>query len=209
MDPRAEDRLVERRVLADEAAVGRMLRRLASEIVEKAGGTGDLALVGIRTGGLTLAERLCELIQAIEGRRPPLGAVDITLYRDDFFRGLPRPEIGPTDLPFALEGVVVVLVDDVLFTGRTIRAALDALMDFGRPRAVRLAVLVDRGLRELPIQADHIGFQVDTTPDESVKVFLRESGQPDRVVVRVREAHGVTPHDPSARPRGDRSGGEP
>ena len=188
MDPRAEDRLVERRVLADEAAVSRMLRRLASEIVEKAGGTGDLALVGIRTGGLTLAERLCQLIESVEGRRPPLGAVDITLYRDDVFRGLPRPEIGPTDLPFDLEGVVVVLVDDVLFTGRTVRAALDALMDFGRPRAVRLAVLVDRGLRELPIQADHVGFQVDTTHEESVKVFLREAGHPDRVVVRVRGA---------------------
>jgi pyrimidine operon attenuation protein/uracil phosphoribosyltransferase len=187
VDPRAEDRLVERRVLADEAAVGRMLRRLASEIVEKAGGTGDLALVGIRTGGLHLAERLCGLIESIEGRRPPLGAVDITLYRDDVFRGLPRPEIGPTELPFDLEGVVVVLVDDVLFTGRTIRAALDALMDFGRPRAVRLAVLVDRGLRELPIQADHVGFAVDTTGEESVKVFLREAGQPDRVVVRVRD----------------------
>jgi len=187
VDPRGEDRLVERRVLADEAAVSRMLRRLASEIVEKAGGIGDLALVGIRTGGLHLAERLCALIEGVEGRRPPLGAVDITLYRDDVFRGLPRPEIGPTELPFDLEGVVVVLVDDVLFTGRTIRAALDALMDFGRPRAVRLAVLVDRGLRELPIQADHVGFQVDTTRDESVKVFLREAGQPDRVVVRVRE----------------------
>ncbi len=187
MDPRAEDRLVERRVLADEAAVGRMLRRLASEIVEKAGGTGDLALVGIRTGGLHLAERLCGLIESVEGRRPPLGAVDITLYRDDVFRGLPRPEIGPTELPFDLAGVVVVLVDDVLFTGRTIRAALDALMDFGRPRAVRLAVLVDRGLRELPIQADHVGFAVDTTSEESVKVFLREAGHPDRVVVRVRD----------------------
>jgi pyrimidine operon attenuation protein / uracil phosphoribosyltransferase len=187
VDPRAEDRLVERRVLADEAAVGRMLRRLASEIVEKAGGTGQLALVGIRTGGLHLAERLCALIESLEGRRPPLGAVDITLYRDDVFRGLPRPEIGPTELPFDLEGVVVVLVDDVLFTGRTVRAALDALMDFGRPRSVRLAVLVDRGLRELPIQADHVGFEVDTTHEESVKVFLREAGHPDRVVVRVRE----------------------
>src|SRR6188472_1526894 len=119
----ASTELVERRVLADEAAVGRMLRRLASHIVERRGGAG-LALVGIRTGGLLLAERLAGLIEAIEGTRPPLGAVDITLYRDDVFRGLPRPEIGPTDLPFALEGVVVVLVDDVLFTGRTVRAAL-------------------------------------------------------------------------------------
>ncbi|HUS63618.1 MAG TPA: bifunctional pyr operon transcriptional regulator/uracil phosphoribosyltransferase PyrR [Kofleriaceae bacterium] len=182
----ASTELVERRVLADEAAVGRMLRRLASHIVERRGGAG-LALVGIRTGGLLLAERLAGLIEAIEGSRPPLGAVDITLYRDDVFRGLPRPEIGPTELPFELGGVTVVLVDDVLYTGRTVRAALDALMDFGRPRAVQLAVLVDRGLRELPIQADYVGLAAETTADESVKVYLREAGAAeDRVAVRVR-----------------------
>jgi len=179
--------LVERRVLADGAAVARMLRRLASEIVEKSGGTAGLALVGIRTGGLFLAERLAALIEGIEGRRPLFGAVDITLYRDDVFRGLPRPEIGPTELPFELEGVTVVLVDDVLYTGRTVRAALDALMDFGRPRAVQLAVLVDRGLRELPIQADYVGLAAETAADESVKVALSEAGYDgDRVVVRVR-----------------------
>src|SRR5690349_4001700 len=181
----ASTELVERRVLADEAAVGRMLRRLASHIVERRGGAG-LALVGIRTGGLLLAERLAGLIEAIEGSRPPLGAVDITLYRDDVFRGLPRPEIGATELPFELGGVTVVLVDDVLYTGRTVRAALDALMDFGRPRAVQLAVLVDRGQRELPIQADHVGLVVETTLDESVKVHLRETGDEDRVVLRAR-----------------------
>jgi pyrimidine operon attenuation protein/uracil phosphoribosyltransferase len=187
-----QGRLVERRVLADGAAVGRMLRRLASEIVEKAGGATDLALVGIRTGGLHLAERLCDRIEEIEGRRPPLGAVDITLYRDDVFAGLPRPEIGPTELPFALEGVTVVLVDDVLYTGRTVRAALDALMDYGRPRAVKLAVLVDRGRRELPIQADFSGLAAETGPDESVKVLLRETGEAqDRVVVRVRAEQGA------------------
>jgi pyrimidine operon attenuation protein/uracil phosphoribosyltransferase len=179
--------LVERRVLADAPAVGRMLRRLASEIVEKTGGLAGLALVGIRTGGLHLAERLAAQIESIEGRRPLLGAVDITLYRDDVFRGLPRPEIGPTELPFDLEGVTVVLVDDVLYTGRTIRAALDALMDFGRPRAVQLAVLVDRGWRELPIQADYVGLTAATDADESVKVFLTEAGhERDRVSVRVR-----------------------
>ena len=187
----ASTELVERRVLADEAAVGRMLRRLASHIVERRGGTG-LALVGIRTGGLLLAERLAGLIEAIEGSRPPLGAVDITLYRDDVFRGLPRPEIGPTELPFKLGGVTVVLVDDVLYTGRTVRAALDALMDFGRPRAVQLAVLVDRGLRELPIQADYVGLAAETTADESVKVYLREAGAAeDRVAVRVRAEAGL------------------
>lgn len=183
----ASTELVERRVLADEAAVGRMLRRLASHIVERHRGAGGLALVGIRTGGLHLAERLAGLIESVEGTRPPLGAVDITLYRDDVFRGLPRPEIGPTELPFQLGGVTVVLVDDVLYTGRTIRAALDALMDFGRPRAVELAVLIDRGLRELPIQANYAGLEAVTTPDESVKVYLREAGAAeDRVAVRVR-----------------------
>ncbi|HTE51130.1 MAG TPA: bifunctional pyr operon transcriptional regulator/uracil phosphoribosyltransferase PyrR [Kofleriaceae bacterium] len=182
------DRLVERRVLADAPAVGRMLRRLASEIVEKTGGAAGLALVGIRTGGLHLAERLARQIEEIEGRRPLFGTVDITLYRDDVFRGLPRPEIGPTELPFELGGVTVVLVDDVLYTGRTIRAALDALMDFGRPHAVQLAVLIDRGRRELPIQADYVGLAAETAADESVKVFLTEAGHDrDRVVVRVRE----------------------
>ncbi|HWM88028.1 MAG TPA: bifunctional pyr operon transcriptional regulator/uracil phosphoribosyltransferase PyrR [Kofleriaceae bacterium] len=184
----APDRLVERRVMADAPTVARMLRRLASEIAEKQGGAADLALVGIRTGGLHLAERLAELIEGIEGRRPLLGAVDITLYRDDVFHGLPRPEIGPTELPFDLEGVTVVLVDDVLYTGRTVRAALDALMDYGRPRAVQLAVLIDRGRRELPIQADYVGLAAETAADESVKVFLTEAGHDsDRVVVRVRE----------------------
>ncbi len=192
--PAAAERLVERRVMADDAAVARMLRRLASEIVEKNGGTADLVLVGIRTGGLYLAERLVGLIENIEGGRPPLGAVDITLYRDDVFAGLPRPEIGPTELPFDLDGVTVVLVDDVLYTGRTVRAALDALMDFGRPRAVQLAVLIDRGRRELPIQADYVGLAADTAADESVKVFLTEAGQArDRVVVRVREEGDETP----------------
>ena len=179
--------MVERRVLADGAAVARMLRRLANEIVERNGGVADLALVGIRTGGLHLAERLAGLIEALEGRRPPVGAIDITLYRDDVFLGLPRPEIGPTELPFELEGVRVVLIDDVLFTGRTVRAALDALMDFGRPESVRLAVLIDRGLRELPIAADHVGLVAASGRDESVKVYLAETGNDDRVVVRARE----------------------
>jgi pyrimidine operon attenuation protein/uracil phosphoribosyltransferase len=185
-DRQAAERLVERRVLADEAAVARMLRRIANEILERNRGAGALALVGIRTGGLHLAVRLCDLLADLEGKRPPLGTIDITLYRDDVFRGLPRPEVGPTELPFALEGVTVVLVDDVLYTGRTVRAALDALMDYGRPRAVQLAVLVDRGLRELPIRADYVGLSAETSPDEQVKVLLRETGQADRVVVRGR-----------------------
>lgn len=173
--------------MADGAAIARMLRRIATEIVERHGGVGDLALVGIRTGGLVLAERLQRAIAGIEGSEPPLGAVDITLYRDDVFEGLPRPMIGPTELPFALSGVRVVLVDDVLYTGRTVRAALDALMDYGRPRSVQLAVLVDRGLRELPIRADYVGLTAETTATDSVRVGLTETGDDqDRIVLRSR-----------------------
>lgn len=178
--------LVDRKTTADEAAIARMLRRIAHEIVERNRGAQDIALVGIRTGGLHLAERLVPLIESIEGHKPPLGAVDITLYRDDVFIGLPRPEVGPTELPFELGGVNIVLVDDVLFTGRTVRAALDALMDYGRPAQVQLAVLVDRGMRELPIAADYVGITVETTSDDSVKVFLQEGGETDRVVLRTR-----------------------
>jgi pyrimidine operon attenuation protein/uracil phosphoribosyltransferase len=161
-----------------------MLRRIANEIVERQGGAEGIALVGIRTGGMHVAERLVSLIESIEGIRPPLGAVDITLYRDDVFIGLPRPEIGATELPFALEGLTIVLVDDVLFTGRTVRAALDALMDFGRPAQVQLAALVDRGMRELPIAADYVGITVESTSADSVKVFFQEGGETDRVVLR-------------------------
>ena len=178
--------LVERKTTADEAAVARMLRRIAHEIVERNGGAQAIALVGIRTGGLYLAQRLVKLIESIEGHEPLLGAVDITLYRDDVFIGLPRPEVGPTELPFAIDGLTIILVDDVLFTGRTVRAALDALMDYGRPAQVQLAALVDRGMRELPIAADYIGLSVETTKDDSIRVFLQETGETDRVVLRTR-----------------------
>lgn len=178
--------MAEREIL-DEAGIARTLRRVAHEIVE-AHPTGEIALVGIRTGGLHLAERLRKLVVGTDGwpagRALPLGAVDIALYRDDVAGGRPRPEIGPTELPFSLPGLVIVLVDDVLYTGRTIRAALDALMDYGRPRAVELAVLVDRGHRELPIQADYVGVQVPTERKESVKVELAERKLEDRVVVK-------------------------
>jgi len=176
-----------RRVLADEAAVGRMLRRIANEVVEQNRGVAKLALVGIRTGGHFLAQRLRHLIQSIEGDVIPTGSVDITLYRDDVFTGLPNPEIGPTELPFDVGGMTVVLVDDVLYTGRTVRAALDAIMDYGRPRAVQLAVLIDRGLRELPIRPDFVGLTVETTSAESVKVVLAETDGPDQVILRGRE----------------------
>jgi pyrimidine operon attenuation protein / uracil phosphoribosyltransferase len=174
----------ERREILDEGGIARALRRIAHEIVERNHGVGEIALVGIRTGGLVLAERLVKVLAAIEGQgTTPLGAVDIALYRDDLFSGLPRPSIGPTELPFPLPGRTIVLVDDVLYTGRTVRAGIDALMDYGRPRAVQLAVLVDRGHRELPIQADFVGLKHETTTEERVRVQLRETDGADRVVV--------------------------
>jgi pyrimidine operon attenuation protein/uracil phosphoribosyltransferase len=180
--------LVERRELLDAAGIARALRRIAHEIVERNGGTEALVLVGVRTGGVPLAERIAREIGAAEHVTPPVGKVDITLYRDDVFIGLPKPEVGRTDIPGqSIADKKVILVDDVLFTGRTIRAALDALMDFGRPRAVELAVLVDRGLRELPIHADYVGLKLQTDRSESVRVNLAETDGQDRAVLRARE----------------------
>ena len=148
-----------------------------------------LYLVGVRTGGAYLAQRLVATCWSRRASRSRFcGAVDISLYRDDVFRGLPKPEIGPTELPEPIDGRTIVLVDDVLFTGRTIRAAMDVLADYGRPRAVKLAALVDRGRRELPIQPDVVGVAVETTARESVRVMLAERGEPDRVVLRERRA---------------------
>ncbi|HEY4188467.1 MAG TPA: bifunctional pyr operon transcriptional regulator/uracil phosphoribosyltransferase PyrR [Polyangia bacterium] len=182
--------LLERRELLDATGMARALRRMAYEMVERIGHESDaIYLVGIRTGGAHLAARLAELIRGSGDTPPPaLGAVDISLYRDDVFRGLPKPEIGPTELPESIDGRVIVLVDDVLFTGRTIRAAMDVLGDYGRPRAVKLAVLVDRGRRELPIQPDFAGTVVQTAASESVRVMLKERGELDRVVLRERRA---------------------
>jgi pyrimidine operon attenuation protein / uracil phosphoribosyltransferase len=182
--PPPDDHLVEKRRLLDRDGISRTLRRLAHEIVERAGGTDDLVLVGIRTGGAFLASRLQKIIAEADRVTVPLGIVDITLYRDDVFHGLPRPVVGPTEIPGSLEGKLVVLVDDVLYTGRTVRAALDALVEFGRPKAVRLAVLVDRGHREFPIQADHVGISIETTRAQSVRLLLAERGEEDAVVLR-------------------------
>jgi pyrimidine operon attenuation protein/uracil phosphoribosyltransferase len=142
----------------------------------------------VRTGGAYLAHRLCDELVAAGEAKPVLGAVDISLYRDDVFHGLPKPEIGPTELPEPIERRTIVLVDDVLFTGRTIRAAMDALMDLGRPRMIQLAVVVDRGHRELPIRADFVGKNVPTAFDESVDVRLEEIDGEDEVVL-VRAPH--------------------
>jgi pyrimidine operon attenuation protein / uracil phosphoribosyltransferase len=174
----------EKAQVLDEAALDRALTRIAHEIVEQAGGGADLSLVGIKTRGVTLAERIAAKIAAIEGGRPPVGALDITLYRDDLGLRAEQPVVRGTEIGFSLKARTVVLVDDVLFTGRTIRAAMDALMDLGRPRAIRLAVLVDRGHRELPIRPDYVGKNLPTSRREMVAVMLREHDGVDRVVIQ-------------------------
>jgi len=169
----------ERRVL-DEGDIARALRRIAGEIADKTKGASSVALVGIRRGGVPLATRLRALLKEIEGREPPLGTLDITLYRDDAATALPNPHIGPSAIDFDVAGRTLVLVDDVLFTGRTVRAAIDAVLDYGRPKAIQLAVLVDRGHRELPVQADYVGRVVQTSEKEHVEV----RSDPDEVVIR-------------------------
>jgi len=152
--------------------VGRTLDRLATEMVEQLGIPTDYALVGIVTGGHPIAERLADRIEVSTGVRPQTGTVDITLYRDDLYTGLEKPVLGETVLPFTLTGQDIVLVDDVLFTGRTVRAALDVLNDYGRPRSVKLAVLIDRGHRELPIAADFVGRVMVTSKEDKVTVTV-------------------------------------
>jgi pyrimidine operon attenuation protein/uracil phosphoribosyltransferase len=166
--------------LLDDRAIGRALARMASEIVERCGGTDGLVLVGIQRRGVELAARLQRLIEQSEGVRVPVGKLDITLYRDDLQTIGPRPVVGETSLP-DLDGRTVVIVDDVLYTGRTVRAALDECADFGRPRRILLCVLVDRGGRELPVQADIIGSRASTVPGDRVDVFVSELDGRDAV----------------------------
>jgi len=188
-NPPPDSDLIERREILDQDGIARTLRRMAYEMIERIHPQErPLYFVGIRTGGAFLAQRLVAMLAAQGEESPLLGAIDITLYRDDVFRGLPKPEIGPTDLPETIDGKTIILVDDVLYTGRTVRAAMDVLADYGRPRAVKLAALIDRGLRELPIHPDFVGAQVQTTASESVRVMLAERGEPDRVVLRERRA---------------------
>lgn len=167
--------------LLDAAAMRQTLERMAAEIVARASDAGPLLLVGIQRRGVELSQRLAELLAPSLGAAPPLGKLDITLYRDDLQAIGPRPVVGETSLPPSLDGLTVVIVDDVLHTGRTIRAALDELADFGRPRRVLLAVLVDRGGRELPIQADVAGLARTTTPGDHVTVRVRELDGEDAV----------------------------
>ncbi|HEX6032277.1 MAG TPA: bifunctional pyr operon transcriptional regulator/uracil phosphoribosyltransferase PyrR [Tepidiformaceae bacterium] len=168
--------------------IARTIRRLGHEIVENNRGTGNLVLVGLLTRGHTLARRLAAAIEDFEGARVPVGSLDIGLYRDDLTRRVDPPRIRPSDIPANIDGATVVLVDDVLFTGRSIRAALDALLDYGRPARVRLAVLVDRGHRELPIRPDFVGKNIPTAVPQDVQVRLAEVDGEDSVYVLEREA---------------------
>jgi pyrimidine operon attenuation protein/uracil phosphoribosyltransferase len=175
-------RFREKAQILDAHALDRALTRIAHEILERNAGARDVAFVGIRTRGVTLAQRLAQKIARIDGTTPPVGALDISLYRDDLdMRG--APVVRGTDIPFSVKDKTVVLVDDVLFTGRTVRAALDAIIDLGRPRMIQLAVLVDRGHRELPIRPDYVGKNLPTSRRESVAVRLREHDGEDRVVI--------------------------
>ncbi len=172
-------------VLFDANGIAGHLDALAQEIAGGAGGPQDLCLVGIRTGGAVLARRLQERLAAILGAAPDTGAMDITLYRDDWTMLHQRPKVGTTEMAFDIEQRRVVLVDDVLYTGRTVRAALDELMDFGRARRIELAVLVDRGGRELPIQPDYMGAAVTGGEDQVIEVLLEEEGHARDQVVRL------------------------
>ncbi|MCR5757171.1 MAG: bifunctional pyr operon transcriptional regulator/uracil phosphoribosyltransferase PyrR [Selenomonas sp.] len=175
---------MDKTVLMDNEGIRRALTRIAHEIVEKNKGVENIVLVGIRTRGVPIAERLAENIEKIEGQKPPVGVLDITLYRDDLSTLAYQPIVRPTELPVDITGKIVVLVDDVLYTGRTIRAALDAVIDNGRPKTIQLAVLVDRGHRELPIRADFVGKNVPTSSKEVVSVQLQTTDEAENVILR-------------------------
>jgi len=176
-------KLKEKAKVLDEQAIDKSLERIAHEIIEKASLGKETAIVGIKSRGAHLGERLADKIGAISGSRPKVGALDITLYRDDLTRVSEQPVVHATEIDFDIDGKRVVLVDDVLFTGRTIRCALDALIDFGRPAEIQLAVLVDRGHRELPIRADYVGKNIPTSTGETIDVRLKETEGKDEVFI--------------------------
>lgn len=175
--------LKEKAKILDKEAIDKSLKRMAHEIVENSGAMDDSVLIGIKNRGAYIAQRLAEKIKDIVGSRPQVGALDITLYRDDLTQVAEQPIVHATEISFDIDNKRVILVDDVLFTGRTIRCALDALIDFGRPGKIQLAVLIDRGHRELPIRADYVGKNVPTSIKESVEVRLAESDGKDEVVI--------------------------
>jgi pyrimidine operon attenuation protein/uracil phosphoribosyltransferase len=172
-----------KKTILGEQQMRRMIRRIAGQIVERNGGVADLMLVGIRTRGVPLAERIAAEVEIVEGSQVPIGILDITLYRDDLSTIGPQPLVKETHLPGPIDNQILVLCDDVLYTGRTIRSALDALIDYGRPLAVQLAVLIDRGGRELPIQADYVGKQVAAESEESVEVRFIGTDDEDKVML--------------------------
>lgn len=176
-------KLLEKTQLMDDVGIKRALTRIAHEIVEKNKGVANLVVIGIRRRGVPLAERLAKLINDFEGVPIPVGFLDITLYRDDLTTLANQPVVHKTEVPFSVDGKKVVLVDDVLYTGRTVRAALDALIDLGRPQFIQLAVLVDRGHRELPIRADYVGKNVPTSSKEVISVKLTEIDGEERVML--------------------------
>jgi len=177
-------------VILEEKDVSQCIDKIARQIVEKNGAGEGVVLVGIRTGGAFLASRLQKAIARLNVPAPPLGILDITLYRDDWTRIGPTPVVGKTDLPFSVDDKLVILVDDVLFTGRTVRAAMDALIDFGRPKKIELAILADRGdtNRELPIAPNYVGGVWDTSSDETINVYLKEEGYDDHVAIEEKKA---------------------
>jgi pyrimidine operon attenuation protein/uracil phosphoribosyltransferase len=173
----------EKALILDKTGIDRALTRVAHEILEKNKGAGDLVLLGIQRGGVHLSKRLAEKIRQIEKVDIPVGSLDITMYRDDLATRKSQPVPQTTDISFDIQDKIMVLVDDVLFTGRTIRAALNSIMDYGRPKRIQLAVLVDRGHRELPIRADYVGKNLPTSAREKVEVMLAEDGGEEKVVI--------------------------
>lgn len=177
-------KMMDKTVLMDEKGISRALVRISHEIIEKNKGVDNMVIVGIRTRGVPVAERLAVEIEKIEGRKLPVGILDITLYRDDLSTIAHQPVVHQTELPVDITGKTIILADDVLYTGRTIRAALDALIDMGRPKAIQLAVLIDRGHRELPIRADYVGKNVPTSAKEVISVQFKETDDAEQVVLR-------------------------
>ncbi|HEV7966614.1 MAG TPA: bifunctional pyr operon transcriptional regulator/uracil phosphoribosyltransferase PyrR [Candidatus Acidoferrales bacterium] len=176
-------RIVEKTQLMTATEIDRTVQRLAHEIVEKSGGTSNLALIGIRRRGVPLAKRIAQAMRGIDGVDVPVGILDITLYRDDLSKVAAQPVLQSSDIPFTVDDKDLVVVDDVLYTGRTIRAAMNGLFDLGRPKRVRLCVLIERGHRELPIEASFVGRGVQTSDTEIIEVRLNEIDQEERVVL--------------------------
>jgi pyrimidine operon attenuation protein/uracil phosphoribosyltransferase len=179
--------MTEKSIVLDKESISRALMRIAHEILEKNKGTPDICVIGIRNRGAYLAQRLAHCMESIENQKIPVGILDITLYRDDLTLIAEQPIVHKTEIDFDINEKILILVDDVLYTGRTVRAALDALIDFGRARSIQLAVLVDRGHRELPIRADFVGKNIPTSQKEIVEVRLEETDGRDEVVIMEKE----------------------